>query len=73
MKPIFPRMLLLFVLAGLLLGTLGVRADTVPRTLAEVRADLAAFDPYAPGADLVLDRLLIERALARATRTAAAG
>ena len=72
MKPILPRGLIVMVLMALALSALGVRAGTA-RPIEAVRADLAAYDPYAPGADIAIDRLLVERALARAERHAAAG
>lgn len=69
MKPIFPRTVMLAALLGLLLGTLGLRAEpgteAPPRPIEAVQADLAQLDPYAADFDLRIDRLLAEVRAAR--------
>ncbi|WP_146010266.1 hypothetical protein [Acidimangrovimonas sediminis] len=65
MRPMFPRSLIIMALISTLLSSLGLRAES-RGSLESIEAELAAFDPYAPAADVVIDRLLIERALARA-------
>jgi outer membrane lipoprotein-sorting protein len=60
MQPIFPRPFLIFVLTALVFATFGARAQTAPRPLAQVRAELAILDPYAPDFDQTIERLMAE-------------